>query len=172
MSIATNACVINSEIRPLISLTLIQSVDLFDAKFLTPPLSVKRFSCFDFSLAYKNSRVSRKSTASRLCQLAVTLVVCPLFSVFFSPRQAYFVLYRVDGLSKRAETPAEMTEHFVNRDDFLYYRQVVFGKRPKKVVPATTPTPMRPILVRRKQCCSNAFTELSFWRYYLPPFHH
>ncbi|XP_072168175.1 dynein regulatory complex subunit 7-like [Diadema setosum] len=45
---------------------------------------------------------------------------------------------RVDGLTKREETALEMTEHFENRDDFLFYRNVVFGKRPKKLEPAGT----------------------------------
>ncbi|XP_070577144.1 dynein regulatory complex subunit 7-like [Ptychodera flava] len=43
---------------------------------------------------------------------------------------------RVDGLAKRDETATEMTEHFVDRDDFLYYRHVEFGKRQKKLEPA------------------------------------
>ena len=54
---------------------------------------------------------------------------------------------RVDGLSKREESAAEMTEHFVNRDDFLYYRNVKFGVRQKKVQPATNEAHPRPILV-------------------------
>ena len=53
---------------------------------------------------------------------------------------------RVDGLQKREEMPTEMTEHFVNRDDFLYYRHVEFGKRPKKFGPAEVQSP-RPIIV-------------------------
>ncbi|XP_077994789.1 dynein regulatory complex subunit 7-like [Glandiceps talaboti] len=43
---------------------------------------------------------------------------------------------RVDGLVKREETPTELTEHFINRDDFLFYRHVEFGKRQKKLEPA------------------------------------
>ena len=54
---------------------------------------------------------------------------------------------RVDGLVKRIETPTEMSEHFVDREDFLYYRFVEFGKRPKKFGPAENSTP-RPIMVR------------------------
>ncbi|KAK3749491.1 hypothetical protein QZH41_013464 [Actinostola sp. cb2023] len=42
---------------------------------------------------------------------------------------------RIDGLVKREETPEEMTETFVDRDDFLYYRHVTFGKRVKKFGP-------------------------------------
>ncbi|XP_055956877.1 dynein regulatory complex subunit 7 [Patella vulgata] len=42
---------------------------------------------------------------------------------------------RVDGLKKRIETPLEMTEHFVNRDDFMFYKHVDFGKRQKKFGP-------------------------------------
>jgi len=59
---------------------------------------------------------------------------------------AFYHKARVDGLSKREETPTEMTEHFVNRTDFLYYRHVVFGIRQKKVAPATAEGPPRPIL--------------------------
>ena len=65
----------------------------------------------------------------------------------------------MDGLSKREETPTEMTEHFVNRTDFLYYRHVVFGIRQKKVAPATAEGPPRPILVgvslpnNAQSCC-------------------
>jgi len=56
---------------------------------------------------------------------------------------------RVDGLMKRIETPSEMTEHFENRPDFLYYKHTDFGKKPKKFGPqdkSTTQEP-RPILV-------------------------
>ena len=53
---------------------------------------------------------------------------------------------RDDGLQKRIETPSSIEEHFVNRDDFLYYRSVDFGKRPKKFGPAETLIP-RPIIV-------------------------
>jgi hypothetical protein len=42
---------------------------------------------------------------------------------------------RVDGLMKRVETPTEMTEEYTDRDDFLYYKHVDFGKRPKKFGP-------------------------------------
>nr|XP_009860275.1 dynein regulatory complex subunit 7 [Ciona intestinalis] len=58
----------------------------------------------------------------------------------------FFHKARVDGLCKREETPTEMTEHFVNRDDFLFLRHVLFGKRQKKVAPATAEGPPRPIL--------------------------
>ncbi|XP_066281763.1 dynein regulatory complex subunit 7-like [Branchiostoma lanceolatum] len=52
---------------------------------------------------------------------------------------------RVDGLVKREETPTEMTEHFKDRDDFLYYRHVVFSKRMKRFG-ASTDANHRPIL--------------------------
>jgi len=52
---------------------------------------------------------------------------------------------RVDGLQKRIETPTSMTEHFLKREDFLYYRNVEFGRRPKKFGPAESQTP-RPII--------------------------
>ncbi|KAK3093928.1 hypothetical protein FSP39_021907 [Pinctada imbricata] len=42
---------------------------------------------------------------------------------------------RVDGLVKRVESPTEMTEEYVNRDDFLYYKHVEYGKRTKKFGP-------------------------------------
>ncbi|KAL8615670.1 hypothetical protein ACOMHN_034820 [Nucella lapillus] len=48
---------------------------------------------------------------------------------------AFFNVARVDGLMKRVETPTEMTEHFCDRDDFLYYKHVTFGRRPKKFGP-------------------------------------
>ena len=53
---------------------------------------------------------------------------------------------RVDGLEKRVETSTEMTETFINREDFLYYRYVEFGKRAKKFGPAENSS-HRPILV-------------------------
>lgn len=46
---------------------------------------------------------------------------------------------------KREETPEEMTETFVDRDDFLYYHHVTFGKRVKKFGPQDSNS--RPILV-------------------------
>jgi len=57
---------------------------------------------------------------------------------------------RVDDLMKRIETPTEMTEHFKNRDDFLYYKHIEFGKKPKKFGPqdGTSSQNNRPILVR------------------------
>lgn len=39
---------------------------------------------------------------------------------------------RVDGLSRRVLTPTEMTEHYVERPDFLYYRHVTYEKQSKK----------------------------------------
>lgn len=53
---------------------------------------------------------------------------------------------RVDGLMKRIETPTEMTEHFTDRSDHLYYRHVEFSKRPKKFGPAEKDI-SRPIVV-------------------------
>lgn len=55
---------------------------------------------------------------------------------------------RVDGLERRVENPTEMTEQFINRPDFLYFRQVFFGKRAKKFAPSSESNP-RPILVGR-----------------------
>lgn len=55
---------------------------------------------------------------------------------------------RVDGLIKRVETPTEMTEEYSDRDDFLYYKHVDFGKRPKKFGPQDGPSSKneRPII--------------------------
>ncbi|KAH0619461.1 hypothetical protein JD844_000109 [Phrynosoma platyrhinos] len=55
---------------------------------------------------------------------------------------------RVDGLEKRIETPTDMTEYFVGRSDFLYYRHTEFGKRVKKVaaILVNTETNARPIV--------------------------
>ncbi len=64
---------------------------------------------------------------------------------------------RVDGLQKRIETPTEMTEHFVNREDFLYYRRVEFKKREKIFGPAKSDNP-RPIVV-----CDNLFWVMIFF---------
>ena len=56
---------------------------------------------------------------------------------------------RVDGLVKRVETPIEMSEHYKNRDDFLFYKHVDFGKKPKRFGPqdGSTSANVRPILV-------------------------
>jgi hypothetical protein len=54
---------------------------------------------------------------------------------------------RVDGLKCREETPTSMVEHFRNRDDFLYYRNVTFDRRQKKFGPQDGDN-FRPILVR------------------------
>jgi hypothetical protein len=56
---------------------------------------------------------------------------------------------RVDGLKCREETPTEMVEHFVDRNDFLFYRRVVFDKRQKKFGPQDGDN-YRPILVSSK----------------------
>ncbi|KAK7505575.1 hypothetical protein BaRGS_00003320 [Batillaria attramentaria] len=53
----------------------------------------------------------------------------------------FFHEARVDGLEKRVETATEMTEHFIDRDDFLYYKHVIFGKRPKKFGPQESSAP-------------------------------
>ncbi|KAF6021549.1 CCDC135 [Bugula neritina] len=52
---------------------------------------------------------------------------------------------RVDGLSKREETPLEMTEHFQNREDFLYYQHIDLGPKPKKAGPKGSDLNPRPI---------------------------
>ncbi|NWW48911.1 DRC7 protein, partial [Pedionomus torquatus] len=60
---------------------------------------------------------------------------------------------RVDGLQKRVETPNEMTEYFVGRDDFLHVRYMQFGKRQKKIhlVGTRTDINSQPI-VQIKEC--------------------
>ena len=74
-----------------------------------------------------------------------------------------FLSARIDGLVKREETPEEMTETFVDRDDFMYYRHVSFGKRVKKFGPQDANA--RPIAVRFQQPvllkCRN---ELKCWK--------
>jgi len=62
---------------------------------------------------------------------------------------------RVDGLEQRVETPTQMTEHFINRDDFLVYRHVEFDGRQKKFGPAETAV-QRPIMV-----CSRRLRHVS-----------
>ncbi|KAM3877116.1 dynein regulatory complex subunit 7-like [Diretmus argenteus] len=46
---------------------------------------------------------------------------------------------RVDRLVRRVELPLEMTETFQDRDDFLYYRHVVFGQHVQLLRPGETP---------------------------------
>ncbi|XP_062442550.1 dynein regulatory complex subunit 7 [Rhea pennata] len=60
---------------------------------------------------------------------------------------------RVDGLQKRVENASEMSEYFVGRDDFLYFRHVEFGKRVKKIHMAGTRTDVNPRpIVQIKEC--------------------
>lgn len=56
---------------------------------------------------------------------------------------------RVDDLWKRFENAAEMTEHFVGRDDFLHTRHIDFGQRDQNVEKAGTTADAnpRPIVV-------------------------
>ncbi|CAF3475818.1 unnamed protein product [Rotaria socialis] len=67
----------------------------------------------------------------------------------FGPEFERIMLYydkaRLDGLERRHETVLELTDYFVNRDDFLEYRKAVFEPRPKKFGPADKDTP-RPII--------------------------
>ena len=53
---------------------------------------------------------------------------------------------RVDGLVRRVETPTAMTEHFVERADFLFYKYILYGKTQKTFGPADGPV-SRPVLV-------------------------
>ena len=58
----------------------------------------------------------------------------------------YYDRARLDGLAKRNETTLELTDCFINRDDFLEYRKAMFEPRPKKFGPADKDA-QRPILV-------------------------
>ena len=58
----------------------------------------------------------------------------------------FYHVARVDGLERRVETPTQMTEYYINRDDFLVYRQVEFTGRQKKFGPSEHTTE-RPIQV-------------------------
>jgi hypothetical protein len=58
----------------------------------------------------------------------------------------YYDKARLDGLARRNETILELTDYFINRDDFLEYRKAVFEPRPKKFGPADKDT-QRPIIV-------------------------
>ncbi|XP_053575515.1 dynein regulatory complex subunit 7 [Bombina bombina] len=51
---------------------------------------------------------------------------------------------RLDGLHIRDENPKEMTEIFQGRSDFLKYKHIQFGKRPKKVAIAGGPNEANP----------------------------
>ena len=79
----------------------------------------------------------------------------------------YYDKARLDGLAKRHETLLELTDYFVNRDDFLEYRKAIFEPRPKKFGPADKDT-QRPIIVSEWhsldaniQCSSVASRSLS-----------
>ncbi|CAD5124122.1 DgyrCDS12424 [Dimorphilus gyrociliatus] len=58
----------------------------------------------------------------------------------------FFHHARVNGLERRLETPTEMTEHFKDREDFLFYRHVLFAQRTKTFGPASSGTSPRTIL--------------------------
>lgn len=82
----------------------------------------------------------------------------------------FYHVARVDGLVKREETPSEMTEEYDNRDDFLYYKYVEFGKRAKKFGPQETSSankgrPINVILIRSLEIFYRLilYTELSFF---------
>jgi len=62
----------------------------------------------------------------------------------------FYHVARVDGLERRVETSTQMTEHFINRDDFLVYRLIEFTGRQKKFGPSEH-TSERPIQVLRHQ---------------------
>ncbi|XP_007905243.1 dynein regulatory complex subunit 7 isoform X2 [Callorhinchus milii] len=56
-------------------------------------------------------------------------------------------MVRFDGLMNRVETPMMMVETFKDRPDFLIYRKVIFGKRPKRVaLPGAITLNNRPIV--------------------------
>lgn len=69
---------------------------------------------------------------------------------------------RVDGLVKREETQTEMTEEYSNRDDFLFYKYVEFGKRAKKFGPQETSSANkgRPInVILLIHCFTHSFSK-------------
>lgn len=90
--------------------------------------------------------------------VAIILLLCHYFTEHHYRARAqgpendrtmvFFDEARVDGLQKRVETPNSMEEHYKDRDDFLFYRFVEFGKRAKRFGPAESVTP-RPIMVRK-----------------------
>ncbi|CAF2532014.1 unnamed protein product [Rotaria sp. Silwood2] len=67
------------------------------------------------------------------------------FGPEFERIMIYYDKARLDGLATRHETVLELTDYFVNRDDFLEYRKAVFEPRPKKFGPADKDT-QRPII--------------------------
>lgn len=68
------------------------------------------------------------------------------FGPEFERVMIYYDKARLDGLARRHETVLELTDFFVNRDDFLEYRKAVFEPRPKKFGPADKDA-QRPIIV-------------------------
>lgn len=72
---------------------------------------------------------------------------------------------RVDGLLQRTEAPGEMTETFKDRDDFLYYRHVVFSRRIQFVDSEETLDPdLRPLDVKTH---SHTYTDTTTLLYFL-----
>ncbi|CAF0982733.1 unnamed protein product [Adineta steineri] len=67
------------------------------------------------------------------------------FGPEFERTMIYYDKARLDGLAKRHETMLELTDYFVNRDDFLEYRKALFEPRPKKFGPAEKDN-QRPII--------------------------
>lgn len=53
---------------------------------------------------------------------------CSVHRFTDSEHEMEFSSARVDHLVRRLESPGEMTELFEGRDDFLYYRHVVFDR--------------------------------------------
>lgn len=47
----------------------------------------------------------------------------------------YYHKSRLDGLSKRHETTHELTDYFIDCDNFLIYRKAIFDSQLKKVGP-------------------------------------
>ncbi len=45
----------------------------------------------------------------------------------------YYHKSRLDNLSKRHETPHELTDYFIDHDNFLTSRKVLFESQPKKI---------------------------------------
>lgn len=57
---------------------------------------------------------------------------------------------RVDGLVERVMTPSEMVEHYMDRDDFLYYRHVTYEKLTKKQLQESKDKPRKIVTVLDK----------------------
>ncbi|XP_003792627.1 dynein regulatory complex subunit 7 isoform X1 [Otolemur garnettii] len=58
----------------------------------------------------------------------------------------FYETARVDGLTKREETPKSMTEYYQRRQDFLSYRHIDYGPRVKKISQNSADSNPRPMV--------------------------